>query len=145
MRYPREAPIPLGALVAFPLVWRLLCSRVAGAKPTDYIWDSSWARGLGKADLGMADFARWSRWFECGFELKREKTRAMAMMAWIAAHASNDGAGVEFNDDVWDSLADEIGLTREEGHAALDVLIGEGLVTAVGQETSDRFAVRAVI
>ena len=99
----------------------------------------------GKADLEMADFARWSRWFECGFELKREKTRAMAMMGWIAAHASNDGSGVEFNDDVWDSLADEIGLTPEEGHAALDVLIGEGLVTAVGQETSDRFAVRAVI
>jgi hypothetical protein len=113
---------------------------VAGAKLTDYIMS-----GMGKADLGMADFSRWSRWFECGLDLKREKTRAMAMMAWIAAHASNDGAGVEFNDDVWDSLADEIGLTPEEGHAALDVLIGEGLVTAVGQETSARFAVRAVI
>jgi hypothetical protein len=120
-------------------------SRVAGAKPADYIWNGSWARGLGKADLEMADFARWSRWFECGLELKREKTRAMAMMAWIAAHASNDGSGLEFDDDVWDSLADEIGLTPEEGHAALDVLIGEGLVTAVGQETSDRFAIRAVI
>lgn len=100
----------------------------------------------------MADFARWSRWFECGLELKREKTRAVAMMAWIAAHASNDGSGLEFDDavweslaDVWESLADEIGLTPEEGQAALDVLISEGMVAAVGQETSERFSVRAVI
>lgn len=93
----------------------------------------------------MSDFARWSRWFECGLEMKRHKTHAMAMIAWIAAHASSDGSGVEFNPGVWASLADEIGLTAEEGKAAIDALIGEGLVAAVGQETSDLLAVRAVI
>ena len=93
----------------------------------------------------MTDFARWSRWFECGLELKREKPRALALMAWLAAHATSDGAGVAFSDDVWASLTEEVGLTVEEGHTALDVLIGEGLVTTVGQKTSDRLAVRAVI
>lgn len=93
----------------------------------------------------MSDFARWSRWFECGLEMKRHKTHAMAMMAWIAAHASSDGSGVEFNPEVWASLADEIGLTAEEGKVAIDALIGEGLVAAVGQETRDLLAVRAVI
>ena len=57
----------------------------------------------------MPDFARWSLWFECGPEMKRHKTHAMAMMAWIAAHASSDGSGIEFNPEVWASLADEIG------------------------------------
>ncbi len=93
----------------------------------------------------MSDFSRWSRWFECGLELKREKTHAVAVMGWIAAHASSDGSGIEFDDSVWASLADEIGLTSEEGQAAVDVLIAEGLVTAVGQKTADRLVVRAVI
>jgi hypothetical protein len=39
----------------------------------------------------------------------------MAVMAWIAAHASSDGSGIAFNPEVWVSLADEIGLTLEEG------------------------------
>ena len=43
------------------------------------------------------------------------------------------------------SLADEIGLTAEEGKAAIDALMGEGLVAAVGQETRDLLVVRAVI
>ena len=93
----------------------------------------------------MSDFARWSRWFECGLELKRQKTHAMALMAWMAAHAASDGSGLEFGDNVWSSLLDEIGLTRDEGMAALDVLIAEGLVTALGQETPQLFVVRAVI
>jgi hypothetical protein len=93
----------------------------------------------------MSDFSRWSRWFECGLELKLEKTHAMAVMGWIAAHASSDGSGIEFDDSVWASLADEIGLSPEEAWAAVDVLIGEGLVTAVGQQTAGRLVVRAVI
>ncbi len=93
----------------------------------------------------MSDFERWSRWFECGLDIKRNKTHAMAAMAWMVAHASSDGSGIEFNSEVWASLADEIGLTPEEGKAAVDVLIGEGLVTAVGQETSDLLVVRAVL
>ena len=52
---------------------------------------------------------------------------------------------IEFNPEVWASLADEIGLSAEEGKAAVDALIAEGLVTAVGQETSDLLVVRAVI
>jgi hypothetical protein len=80
----------------------------------------------------MSDFSRWSRWFECGLELKREKTHAMAVMGWIAAHAASDGS-------------DEIGLSPEEAWAAVDVLIAEGLVTAVGQQTARRLVVRAVI
>lgn len=93
----------------------------------------------------MSEFAQWSRWFECGLELKRHKTHALAMMCWIAAHASSDGSGIEFNSDVWASLADEIGLTPEEAKAAVDALIGEGLVTAVGQETAGRLVARAVV
>ena len=93
----------------------------------------------------MSDFTRWSKWFECGLEMKGHKTHAMAVMAWIAAHASSDGAGIEFNPEVWISLADEIGLTPEEGKAAVDALIAEGLVAAVGQETGDLLVVRAVV
>ena len=93
----------------------------------------------------MSDFAHWSRWFECGLELKREKTHALALMAWIAAHAAADGTGTFFDTDVWASIEDATGLSAEEGRTALDVLIGEGLVTAVGQETTDRLAVRAVV
>lgn len=93
----------------------------------------------------MSDFARWSQWFECGLDIKRHKTHAMAVMAWIAAHASGDGTGIEFNPEVWASLADEIGLTAEEGKAAVDALIEEGLVAAVGQENRDLLVVRAVI
>ncbi|HEY8275853.1 MAG TPA: hypothetical protein VIG52_02530 [Methyloceanibacter sp.] len=69
----------------------------------------------------------------------------MAVMGWIAAHASSDGSGIEFDDSIWASLADEIGLSPEEAWAAVDVLIAEGLVAAVGQETADRLVVRAVI
>ena len=93
----------------------------------------------------MSDFTRWSQWFECGLDIKRHKTHAMAVMAWIAARASSDGTAIEFNPEVWASLADEIGLTAEEGKAAVDALIAEGLVTAVGQETSDLLVVRAVV
>ena len=93
----------------------------------------------------MSDFARWSQWLECGLEMKGHKTHVMAVMAWIAAHASSDGSGIEFNPEVWVSLADEIGLTPEEGKAAVDALIAEGLVAAVGQETGDLLVVRAVV
>jgi hypothetical protein len=93
----------------------------------------------------MSDFSRWSQWFECGLDLKREKTHAMAVMGWMAAHASSDGSGLEFDDGVWASLADEIGLTPEEAKAAVDILIAEGLVAAVGQETAERLVVRAVL
>ena len=93
----------------------------------------------------MSDFQRWSRWFECGLEMVGPKTNAMAVMAWIAAHASSDGSGIEFNPEVWASLADEVGLAPEEGKAAVDALIGEGLLAAVGQETRDLLVVRAVL
>jgi hypothetical protein len=69
----------------------------------------------------------------------------MAVMGWIAAHASSDGSGIEFDDSIWASLADEIGLSPKEAQAAVDVLIAEGLVTAVGQQTEDHLVVRAVI
>jgi hypothetical protein len=93
----------------------------------------------------MSDFAKWSRWFECGLEIKRHRAHALAVMAWIAAHASSDGSGIEFNPETWTSLADETGLTPEEGKAAVDTLIAEGLVTVVGQQTHDLLVVRAVV
>jgi len=93
----------------------------------------------------MSDFAQWSRWFECGLEMKHHRARALAVMAWIAAHASSDGSGIAFNPEMWTSLADEIGLTPEEGKAAVDALIAEGLVTAVGQQTRDLLVVCAVV
>ena len=93
----------------------------------------------------MSDFSRWARWFECGLEIQRHKTHALAVMAWIASHASSDGSGIEFNPEVWASLMDEIGLTAEEGKAAVDALIAEGLVAAVGHEARDLLVVRAVV
>jgi hypothetical protein len=42
---------------------------------------------------------------------------------------------------VWLSLADEIGITAEEGKVAVDALIAEGLLAAVGQETRDLLVV----
>jgi hypothetical protein len=66
-------------------------------------------------------------------------------MAWIAAHASSAGSGIEFDPETWTSLADETGLTLEEGKAAVDALIAEGLMTAVGQQTADLLVVRAVV
>lgn len=93
----------------------------------------------------MSDFSRWSRWFECGLDLPREKTRAMAMMGWIAAHASSDGTGFEFDAAAWQSLEDEIGLSVEEAKSAVETLIAAGLVAAVGQQTDERLAARAVI
>jgi hypothetical protein len=93
----------------------------------------------------MSDFTQWSRWFECGLEIKRHRAHALAVMAWIAAHTSSDGSGIEFNPETWTSLADETGLTREEGKAAVDALIAEGLMTAVGQEMPDLIVVRAVV
>jgi hypothetical protein len=77
--------------------------------------------------------------------LKREKPHAMALMAWIAAHAASNGTGIAFDARTWASLKDEVGLSAEEGRGALDALIAEGLVTAVGQETAERLIVRAVI
>jgi hypothetical protein len=93
----------------------------------------------------MSDFTRWSKWFECGLELKRHKTHALAVMAWIASHASSDGSGIEFNPEVWASLAEEVGLAPEEGKTAVDALIAEGLLAGVGQETPDLLVVRAVL
>lgn len=93
----------------------------------------------------MPDFERWSRWFACSRELGEPKTHAAALMAWIAAHAKSDGTGLELDANTWSSLADEIGLTVDEGRRALDALISHGLVTAVGQETSDRLIARAVV
>ena len=93
----------------------------------------------------MSDFQRWSRWFECGLEMVGPKTNAMAVMAWIAAHASSDGSGIEFNPEVWASLADEVAPCAGRGQAAVDALIGEGLLAAVGQETRDLLVVRAVL
>jgi len=93
----------------------------------------------------MSEFTQWSRWFECGLEIKRHRPHALAVMTWIAAHASRDGSGIEFNPEAWTLLADETGLTLEEGKAAVDALIAEGLVTAVGQQTADLLVVRAVV
>jgi hypothetical protein len=93
----------------------------------------------------MSDFARWSRWFACGRELGPGKTNALALMAWIAAHAGSDGTGIEFHAQSWPSVADDLGLTVDEARVALDTLIAHGLVTAVGQETSERLLTRAVI
>lgn len=93
----------------------------------------------------MSDFERWSKWFGCGRELGPDKTNAVALMAWIAAHAASDGTGIEFDVRTWSTLADEIGLMPEEGRQALDTLIAHGLVTAVGQETSEHLLARAVI
>lgn len=93
----------------------------------------------------MSDFARWSRWFACGRELGPDKTNALALMAWIASRAASDGTGVEFDFRTWSSITDDIGLTAEEGRQALNTLIAHGLVTAVGQETSERLLARAVI
>jgi hypothetical protein len=93
----------------------------------------------------MSNFERWSRWFACGRELGPGKTNALALMAWIAAHAASDGSGIEFDFRAWSSVADETGLTATEGRHALDLLIAHGLITAVGQETSERLIARAVI
>jgi hypothetical protein len=93
----------------------------------------------------MSDFSRWSRWFECGLDLPREKAPTIAMMGWIAAHASSDGTGLEFDSVAWKSLADEIGLTVDEAKSAVETLIGAGLLAAVGQQTNERLAARAVI
>ena len=49
------------------------------------------------------------------------------------------------NPEVWASLADEVGLAPEKGKAAVDALIGEGLLAAVGQATRDLLVVRAVL
>lgn len=93
----------------------------------------------------MSDFERWSRWFACGRELGPERTNALALMAWVAAHAASDGTGLELDGRSWSSLADDTGLTIDQGRRALDTLIAHGLVTAVGQETSERLIARAVI
>jgi len=93
----------------------------------------------------MSNFQRWSRWFACCREVDADKTHAAALMAWIAAHAKGDGTGLEFDAHTWTSLANDIGLTGEEGRRALDALIRHGLVTAVGQETPDRLIARAVV
>lgn len=93
----------------------------------------------------MSDFERWSRWFACGSELGPDKTNALALMAWMAAHAARDGKGIELDGRSWTSLADETGLTIDQARRALDMLIAHGLVTAVGQETSERLIARAVI
>jgi hypothetical protein len=78
-------------------------------------------------------------------ELPREKTRAMAMMGWIAARASSDGRGFEFDATAWESIEAQIGLTAEEAKTAVETLIAAGLVAAVGQQTDDRLVARAVI
>lgn len=93
----------------------------------------------------MSDFARWSRWFECGLELQHDKANALGMMGWIAAHASSDGSGIEFDAQVWASIEEETGLTAEQAQAGVDTLIGAGLLTAVGEESQDRLVARAVI
>jgi hypothetical protein len=93
----------------------------------------------------MSDFERWSRWFACGRELGQDRTNALALMAWIAAHAASDGTGIEFDERSWPSLAEETGLTVDQGRQAFDTLIAHGLVTAVGQETPERLLARAVI
>ena len=62
-------------------------------------------------------------------------------MGWIAAHAANDGSGLEFDA----AIEDATGLAREQAKAGLDALIGAGLVTAVGQSTHERLVARAVI
>ena len=93
----------------------------------------------------MSDFSRWSRWFECGLDLHHEKRNALGMMAWIAAHAASDGSGLEFDANVWATIEDDTGLTMVQAKAAVDTLIGAGLLTAVGQPTPERLVARAVL
>lgn len=93
----------------------------------------------------MSDFERWSRWFACVRELGPEKTKAAALMTWVAAHASADGTGIELSTASMASLADDIGLTVDEGRQAVETLIAHGLITAVGVETPERLVARAVI
>ncbi len=93
----------------------------------------------------MPNFERWSRWFACVRELGAEKTKAAALMTWVAAHAAEDGTGIEFSEESWTSLEEETGLTGEEARQALETLIAHGLITAVGQETPERLVARAVI
>ncbi|HWK38433.1 MAG TPA: hypothetical protein VNR88_05915 [Hyphomicrobium sp.] len=93
----------------------------------------------------MSNFERWSRWFACARELGPEKAKAAALMTWVAAHAAEDGTGIEFSEETWATLAEETGVTIEEARQALATLIAHGLITAVGQETPERLVARAVI
>lgn len=93
----------------------------------------------------MSDFERWSKWFACGRDLGLERTQALALMAWVAAHAANDGTGIELDSRSWSAVTEETGLTIDQARRALDALIAHGLMTAVGQETSGLLRVRAVI
>jgi hypothetical protein len=95
-----------------------------------------------------SEFDRWSQWFRCSREFgdpAQGKLHAVALMAWIAAHASSDGTGIQLDRGSWRALIGDVGLTEEEGRQALDTLIAHGLVTAVGQETAEQLEVRAVL
>ena len=93
----------------------------------------------------MSNFEQWSHWFERGLDVSRNKTHALAMMAWIAAHASSDGTGFAFDNAVWDSLEDEVGLAGTDAQQALVELISAGLVAEVSRESDDQLVARAVL
>ena len=93
----------------------------------------------------MSDFLQWSRWFERGLDVPRNKTHALAMMGWIAAHASSDGTGFAFDNAIWDSLEDEVGLAATDAQQAIVELIAAGLVVEVSREADDQLVARAVL
>ena len=93
----------------------------------------------------MSDFLQWSRWFERGLDVPGNKTHAVAMMGWIAAHASSDWTGFAFDNVVWDSLEDDVGLSASEAQQAIVDLIAAGLVAEVSRESDDQLVARAVL
>jgi hypothetical protein len=93
----------------------------------------------------MSDFMNWSRWFERAILSEQEPSvDVFAVMAWIMAHADNQGTGFGFDPNMDAHIASEIGSTPERVHVAVTALENGGFIEVVDRHDNDIVSMRAV-
>lgn len=76
--------------------------------------------------MKMRGFIDWSVWFQRGLELQDH--RAASVMAWVMAHADNQGSGWASAPKDYHAFGSEVGLSSDDFGTGLAMLIGYDLV-----------------
>ena len=122
---------------------------IDGKPVTSVITDTAWLQGLFCETVGKRGAAviaaRGASSAASAANALVDHVRSLVTPGAIHSVAVKSNGLYGFDANVWASIEDETGLTLEQAKAAVDTLIGAGLLTAVGQPTHERLVARAVI
>lgn len=92
----------------------------------------------------MSSFFHWSGWFRSVFVDDKADADLLAVMGWIMAHASEDGAGWAFDVDTSVWLGREVGIGPERARRAIKSLKEAGLIIETSGGTPDVVTMQVV-